>query len=614
MTLRWLLALMLASLHATCGEAVDVYLLGGQSNMQGLGKVHEVPASLPREWKHIRFWNGKEFEPLHFGQSRTSTRAGEFGPEYGLALGLPAAAPEICIVKFHASGMPLHHGWNAGKWQGGEPQPERVNFYPGKDAADPNQGTLYHRMVAQFRAALARVRAEGKTPVVRGFVWMQGEQDAKHELSATNYASSLRLLRDRLVADVGAAPDMPFVFGQVLPHEPALERFTHRTQARAAMAAADSHSGKPEAIPHARMVSTDGLGLLADTVHYNTDGQLRLGRAFAAALQAIAAERASKPAPRPVTMLSFNILEAGQGAAHVGFPRTARHAALAEVIRQCDADVIGVQECGNPAPLLKALGTNWTGFGSGKSVYTSGIVARLPLEPLVTEDYFTAARVKLPNGASFILANAHWSPPRNSGTTLIQQRLRAGNIPADPAKFAAEILAASDASAGPRGYERTLAALRPWLAAGERVVLTGDFNESSHLDWTVRAAERGLDRWVQNPTSRPLRFAIQWHGSHRLAGLGLRDAYRTHFPDEVAKPGITWTPPYPASTPGRRPPGDQVLERLDLIYFAGPGLELADAAVVGESPAHCEIVFPQTWPSDHRAVLASFRMQPDSKP
>lgn len=272
-------------------EVVEVYLLGGQSNMQGLGQLKEVPAELPRSWKHIRFWNRTEFAPLHFGQTQTSTRVGEFGPEYGLALGLAEPAREICLVKFHASGMPLHHGWNAGKWQGGESQPGRVNFHPGKDAADPNQGTLYHRMVAQFRAALARVRAEEKTPVVRGFVWMQGEQDAKHEISATNYASNLRLLRDRLVADVGAAPDMPLVFGQVLTHEPALERFTHRTEVRAAMAAADSRSGKPEAIPHARMVSTDGLGLLADTVHYNTDGQLRLGRAFASALQAFGAER-----------------------------------------------------------------------------------------------------------------------------------------------------------------------------------------------------------------------------------------------------------------------------------------------------------------------------------
>ena len=610
----FILALLLGALKLSAAEAVGVYLLGGQSNMQGAGRLDEAPAELPRSWKHIRYWNHTDFEPLHFGQTRTSTRVGAFGPEYGLALGRAETPRETCIVKFHASGMPLHHGWSAGNWRGGEPQPGRVNFYPGKNAADPNQGTLYRSMVAQFRAALTRVRAEGKTPVVRGFVWMQGEQDSKHELSATSYAASLRQLRDRLAADVGAAADMPFVFGQVLPHEPAMARFTHRAEVRAAMAVADGRSGRPEAIPHARMVPTDGLGLLPDTVHYNTDGQLRLGRAFAAALQAIADERGAKPAPRPVAVLSFNLLEAGQGAAHVGFPRGPRHTTLADVIRQCDADVVGVQECGNPAPLLKALGTNWTGFGTGKSIYTSGIVARLPLEPLVTEDFLTAARVKLPGGGSFILANAHWSPPRNSGTTLIQQRLRAGTVPGDTAKFAAEILAASDASAGPRGYERTLAALRPWLAAGERVVLTGDFNESSHLDWTARAAERGLDRWVQNPTTRPLRFPIQWHGSHRLAALGLRDAYRTRFPDEVAKPGITWTPPYPVGTPGRRPPGDQVLERIDLIYFAGPGVELVDAAVVGENAAHCEIVFPKAWPSDHRAVLAKLRLQPQAKP
>lgn len=334
---------------------------------------------------------------------------------------------------------------------------------------------------------------------------------------------------------------------------------------------------------------------------------------LATLLLAFALPLVADGAAQRVAVLSFNILEAGQGAAHVGYPRGPRHATLAEVIRQCDADVIGVQECGNPAPLLKALGTNWTGFGTGKSIYTSGTVARLPLEPLVTEDYFTAARVKLPGGGSFILANVHWSPPRNSGTTLIQQRLRAGDLPADEAKFAAEVLAASDASAGPRGYERTLAALRPWLAAGERVVLTGDFNESSHLDWTARAAERGLDRWVQNPTPHPLRFPIQWHGSHRLAALGLRDAYRTRFPDEVAKPGITWTPPYPAGTPGRRPPGDQVLERIDLIYFAGRGLEVTDAAVVGESPATSEIVFAGAWPSDHRAVLARFQFQAEAR-
>jgi len=53
------------------------------------------------------------------------------------------------------------------------------------------------------------------------------------------------------------------------------------------MAAADERSGRAEALPRARMVSTDGFGLLPDTVHYDAGGQVALGRAFAAALLAI---------------------------------------------------------------------------------------------------------------------------------------------------------------------------------------------------------------------------------------------------------------------------------------------------------------------------------------
>ncbi len=73
-------------------------------------------------------------------------------------------------------------------------------------------------------------------------------------------------------------------YGQVLPHEPPLPRFAQRKMIRAAMGAADARSGKPEAIPQARMVSTDGFGLLPDTVQYDAAGQLALGRAFAATL------------------------------------------------------------------------------------------------------------------------------------------------------------------------------------------------------------------------------------------------------------------------------------------------------------------------------------------
>ena len=271
----------LCLLVATCVRAVDVILLGGQSNMQGIGKVADLPANLPRAVPHTFFWSGKTFDPLVAGVTRSSTRAGEFGPEIGLGLGLATAAKPVYLIKHSASGMPLHAGWNADKWQGPAPGPGRKTFYPGETAGDPNTGTLYRGMLAQYRAGLAHLEKAGQAPVVKGFVWMQGEADAKNEVSAHEYGESLRRLRARLAADLGLPAPPPLVFGQVLPHEPAMERFTHRVEIRQAMAAVDERSGLPTAQPGVRMVSTDGFGVLPDTVHYTADGLLRLGRAFA---------------------------------------------------------------------------------------------------------------------------------------------------------------------------------------------------------------------------------------------------------------------------------------------------------------------------------------------
>jgi hypothetical protein len=153
---------------------VDVWLLGGQSNMQGIAKLAELPPDLPETIPHTFFWNGNSFEPLLLGQTQTSTRAGEFGPEVGFALDMATPEQPVYLVKYHASGMPLHHGWDGSQWVGDPPLAGRRNFYPGEEPDDPCQGTLYREMVAQFRAALRSFQAEGREPRVRGFLWMQG--------------------------------------------------------------------------------------------------------------------------------------------------------------------------------------------------------------------------------------------------------------------------------------------------------------------------------------------------------------------------------------------------------------------------------------------------------
>lgn len=269
----------------TAANSVDVYLFGGQSNMQGIGKIADLPQEIPLEIPHTYFWNKQRFEPLVLGTTQVSTRIGEFGPEIGFALQIATAARPVYIVKYHASGMPLHHGWNGNNWIGGPPAQGRRNFYPGENSVDVNTGTLYAAMRAEFHSAVKHLNEAGLAPNIRGFVWMQGEQDSKQLVSASSYAASLNLLRKRLAEDMSVGDDMPLVFGQVLPHEPPAERFTHRNEIRQQMADCDFASGKPESMKNTVMVSTDDFTLLPDTVHYDAAGQLVLGRNFGQAMK-----------------------------------------------------------------------------------------------------------------------------------------------------------------------------------------------------------------------------------------------------------------------------------------------------------------------------------------
>ena len=85
------------------------------------------------------------------------------------------------------------------------------------------------------------------------------------------------------------------------------------------------------------------------------------------------------------------------------------------------------------------------------------------------------------------------------------------------------------------------------------------------------------------------------------------DSFRQAHVDEVKKPGNTWTPSYPERTPGRRPYGDQVLDRIDRIYHQGNDVKVVSAQVVGEKGDTSDIVIKGRWPSDHRAVVVEYK-------
>jgi endonuclease/exonuclease/phosphatase family metal-dependent hydrolase len=130
---------------------------------------------------------------------------------------------------------------------------------------------------------------------------------------------------------------------------------------------------------------------------------------------------------------------------------------------------------------------------------------------------------------------------------------------------------------------------------GIPVFLLGDFNVPSHFDWTEETAEA---------SDEDFRIALDWPVSVELDDLGFRDTYREIFPDPVSHPGYTWTPGYP-------PPemtDDEVHDRIDFVYAAGPSTT-TDSAVVAEDHPITDIVV-EPWPSDHRAVVSTFDVEP----
>ena len=74
------------------------------------------------------------------------------------------------------------------------------------------------------------------------------------------------------------------------------------------------------------------------------------------------------------------------------------------------------------------------------------------------------------------------------------------------------------------------------------VILGGDFNEPSHLDWTEET--KGL--WDHNGA------IVDWDCSKLLYEAGFRDAYRVKYPNPITHPGFT----FPSDNP------DMPVERL----------------------------------------------------
>jgi endonuclease/exonuclease/phosphatase family metal-dependent hydrolase len=303
----------------------------------------------------------------------------------------------------------------------------------------------------------------------------------------------------------------------------------------------------------------------------------------------LAATAAPLPALADTTLrvMSFNIWGGG-GNEGKGIDETVA------VMKAAGADIIAVQEtrlegadctadaCPAQGPsvapaLAAALGYHlYEATAVNDALWANAILSRYPVGAATANGLGVPVDV---GGVTVWVFNIHLDDAPYQPYQLL-------GIPYGDAPFIATGAEAADWAARTRGAGMALLSADMAAAGQAPVVVMGDFNEPSALDWTAAAVAAG-----QKPV------AVDWPATRGLLDAGFVDAYRAVHPDPVAKPAFTWTPRYPENAADDHP------DRIDMILARAPGLAVRDAWIVGEAGPRTDLAV-DPWPSDHRAVMA----------
>ena len=229
---------------------VKLFILGGQSNMDGTGKSEELPADYSVHPENTVTWDNKKKTWVPLGaDSFAERRKFKFGPEIAFSHKLAKKYPNhtIAVVKTSGGGTKLWKHWLPGK-------------------------PMYVRFLKNMENAIEDLKEQGISYEVSGMLWMQGESDAEFLEWANAYEDNLKILYKDVRLQTGKK-DLPIVMGRIsiglLRKTPWNFDFTEVVQA--------AQDRVAKADKNVRIINTDKLETLEDNTHFNSESNIWLG-------------------------------------------------------------------------------------------------------------------------------------------------------------------------------------------------------------------------------------------------------------------------------------------------------------------------------------------------
>lgn len=262
------------------------------------------------------------------------------------------------------------------------------------------------------------------------------------------------------------------------------------------------------------------------------------------------------------------------------------HAKQVKIINRLNADIVGLQETDGIHALRLAHALGWWAY----ETWDASIISRYPIvEALDSTNKSAAVRIALDGDKQQVvvwgahLAFQQYGPygfcfEGKDNQTVMQQEDDSGRT--------AEAQELSDA-------------IKPYLNGSDTVpvLLTGDFNSPSHLDYTE--ATKDLHCGAGE---------VRWPSSWYPVQAGMKDSFREAHPDPVADPGYTWSPIFLQNPDYDNKPEPK--DRIDFVYYAG-AMKVKESItyIVDDPPPKPEPKQKDNfWTSDHYAVVTTFEM------